>query len=68
MAPVFSVQERENSVLIGLKGDGSQFPCAEGQDSLTSDLVEIPLMSVQVCTQQTQGPIIKYLLSLRVFG
>ena len=42
--------------------------CAEGHNYLKPDLVEIPLMGVQVCTQQTRSPIKKYpLVSQRVF-
>lgn len=46
------------SFILMLKGDGSLFPCAVGPTSLASDLVEIPLMGVQVCSkQQTRSPI-----------
>ena len=54
-----------------LKGLDRQFPCAEGHNSLTPDLVEIPLMGVQICTQQTHSPVKNYPLisrRARVFG
>ena len=35
----------------------SQFPCAEGHNSLTPDLVGKPLVGVQICTQQTRWPV-----------
>ena len=48
-----------------LKGVDRQFPCAEGHNSLTPDLVEIPLMGVQICTQQTRSPVKNYPLMSR---
>ena len=48
-----------------LKGVDRQFPCAEGHNSLTPDLVEIPLMGVQICTQQTHSPVKNYPLFSR---
>lgn len=41
--------------------------CAEVDSSLTPDLVEIPLMGIQICIQQTCSPLNKYpLVSQRV--